>query len=95
MIDRSFSPRKIEDNKEIKRFGFWGNLRLSRKLLLAFGALFIFAVFIAIVTLNGLNRTQSFYENTMAQGMEIRRLSDQLAIDLQQARDDEKNFLLR
>jgi GAF domain-containing protein/HAMP domain-containing protein len=94
MINRFFSPRKNKEGKEQKRFGFWGNLRLSRKLLLAFIALFFFAGIIAIVTLNGLDRTQSAYENTLAQGLEIRRLSDQLAADLQQARDEEKSFLL-
>lgn len=78
-----------------RRFGWWGNLPLARKLLLAFGALFVFAVIIAVITLLGSNRTQAAYEETLAQGIEMRRLSNQLAIYLSKARDDEKNFLLR
>jgi putative methionine-R-sulfoxide reductase with GAF domain len=78
-----------------QRFSFWGNLPLSRKLLLAFGVLFIFAVIIAIVTLQGLSRTQTAYEDTLTQGIEIRRLSDQVEINLLRARRDGKDFLLR
>jgi len=94
MRNRFFPPRKSKAGEEDKRFGFWGNLPLSRKLLLAFGSLFVFAVIIAVITLNGLNRTQSAYEATLAQGIEIRTLSQQLSINLHKARDDEKNFLL-
>ena len=64
MNNSSISPQNIKDDEEKKRFGFWGTLRLSRKLLLAFGAMFVFAVIIAVVTLNGLNRTQAAYEKT-------------------------------
>ena len=78
-----------------KSFGFWGNLPLSRKLLIAFGALFVFAVIIAIITLSGLNRTTAAYEDSLAQGIQVRSLSDKLTISLLQARRDEKNFLLR
>ncbi len=77
------------------RFGFWGKLPLSRKLLLAFGVLFVFAVIIAAITLSGLSRTQGAYEQALTQGIELRRLSDKLSINLLQARRDEKNFLLR
>jgi len=77
-----------------KRIGFWGNINLARKLLLAFGALFAFAAVIAIVTLNGLSETQAAYENALAQGVEIRQLSDNLQASLLQARTNEKNFLL-
>ena len=80
---------------ENQRFGFWGNLSLSRKLLLAFGVSFVFALIIAVVTLQGLNRVTIFYEDTLTQGIEIRRLSDQVKIGLLQARRDEKDFLLR
>jgi GAF domain-containing protein/HAMP domain-containing protein len=94
-MNNSFiSPQNIKDDEEKKRFGFWGNLRLSRKLLLAFGAMFVFAVIIAMVTLNGLNRTQAAYEKTLAEGIEIRTLSEQLETSLLQARSNEKNFLL-
>ena len=83
-----------DNSPENRHFGFWGNLPLSRKLLLAFGVLFIFAVIIAVITLLGSNRTQAAYEDNLAQGIEMRRLSDQLAINLSKARDNEKNFLL-
>ncbi len=47
-----------------------------------------------MVTLNGLNRTQASYEKTLAEGIEIRTLSEQLETSLLQARSNEKNFLL-
>ena len=94
-MNNSFiSSQKNKDNEEEKRFGFWGNLALSRKLLLAFGAMFVFAVIIAVVTLNGLNRTQAAYEKALAEGIGIRTLSEQLEASLLQARSNEKNFLL-
>ncbi len=83
-----------DHSPENRIFGFWRDLPLARKLLMAFGALFIFAVIIAIVTLIGLNRTQAAYEDALAQGIEIRRLSDHLEYTLLQARQSEKNFLL-
>jgi GAF domain-containing protein/HAMP domain-containing protein len=85
----------IDNSPENRRFGFWEKLSLTRKLLLAFSTLFIFAAVIAVITLLGSNRTQAVYEDTLAQGIEMRRLSNQLAVSLSQARDDEKNFLLR
>ncbi len=78
-----------------RRFGFWGNLSLSRKLLLAFGAMFILVVVIGVVSLFGLNRTTTAYEDTLAQGVQVRSLSDQLTIDLLSARRDGKDYLLR
>jgi GAF domain-containing protein/HAMP domain-containing protein len=60
---------------------------------MAFSVLFIFTVVIATVTLAGLNRTQTAYEDAIAQGIEIRRLSDQLDKSLLQARESEGNFL--
>jgi putative methionine-R-sulfoxide reductase with GAF domain len=83
-----------ENSPKIRRFGFWSNLPLASKLLLAFGALFVFAVVIAVISLLGLNRTQTAYEDTLTQGIEMRNLSNQLSINLLKARDDEKNFLL-
>ena len=85
----------IANSSKKRRFGFWGNLRLARKLLLAFGALSVFAVIIAAITLNGLNQSQSNYEDTLEQGIEVRRLSNQLTISLLKARENERNFLLR
>ena len=61
---------------------------------MAFGALFLFALIIAVITLTGLNRTQGAYENALKQGIEIRRLSDALENSLLQARQSESNFLL-
>ena len=80
---------------ENTHFGFWAGLSLSRKLLLAFGVLFVLSVIIAIVTLQGLNRTQASYEESLTQGVQVRNLSDKLTINLLQARRAEKNFLLR
>jgi len=100
------SPPEIIDTAELpdqtvsnnlpleRRYSFWGNLHLSRKFFLVFGILFIFAAIIAIVTLNGLRRTQSAYEKVLAEGIEIRNLSSQLESSLLQARSNEKNFLL-
>ena len=82
------------DTKE-QRFGFWGNLPLSRKLLLAFGALFAFGLVIAASGLFGLNRVQGAYEDTLAGGIEIRFRSNQLNSQLLEARRREKDFLLR
>ena len=76
-------------------FGFWGGLSLARKMALAFGSLFGFAIIIAIITLVGSNRTQSAYKDALAQGVQVRSLSDHLSISLLQARRAEKNFLLR
>ncbi len=78
-----------------KRFGFWDSLPLARKILLAFGVLFLLAVILAVVILSGLNRTTAAYEDALAQGIQVRRLSDQLTISVLQARRAEKNFILR
>ena len=74
---------------------FWQDLNLSRKLLLAFGALFIFGLMIAASGLFGLNRVQGSYEDTLAGGVEIRYRSNQLNSTLLEARRREKDFLLR
>jgi HAMP domain-containing protein len=78
-----------------KNFGFWGDLPLSRKLLISFSVLFFFALVIAFITLSGLNRVTASYEDALAQGIEVRRSSDQMIVRLLQARRAEKNFLLR
>ncbi len=80
---------------ENRSFGFWGRLPLSRKLLVAFGVSFIFALVIALVTLRGLNQVTTAYEDTLTQGVQIRTLSDRLTISLLQSRNDGKDFLLR
>ena len=76
-------------------FGFWGSLPLARKLLLAFGALFVLGLVIAASGLFGLNRVQGAYEDTLAGGVEIRFRSNQLNSTLLEARRREKDFLLR
>lgn len=76
-------------------FGFWGDLSLSRKLLLAFGALFVLGLLIAISSLWGLNRVQNAYETTLAGGLEIQNLTDHFESNLLEARRREKDFLLR
>jgi putative methionine-R-sulfoxide reductase with GAF domain len=80
---------------EDMRFGFWGNLPLSRKLLLAFGMLSVFGLVIAGLGVWGLNRVQSAYENALAGGVEIQALSDHLNSEQLEARRREKDFLLR
>lgn len=82
-------------NLSEKNFGFWGDLPLSRKLLISFSILFFFAVVIAFITLSGLNRVTASYEDALAQGIQVRRSSDQMIVSLLQARRAEKNFLLR
>lgn len=84
-----------DKSPENKRYGFWADLPLSQKLLLAFGVLFVFAVTIATTTLWGLNRMQGAYEEVLTEGDEVRRLSDQVTISLLEARRDGKDFLLR
>lgn len=76
-------------------FGFWASLPLSRKLLIAFGTLFVFGLVIAASGLFGLNRVQRAYEDTLAGGVQIRNLSDHLNSELLEARRREKDFLLR
>ncbi|NOT04506.1 MAG: HAMP domain-containing protein [Anaerolineales bacterium] len=78
-----------------KHFGFWGDLRLSLKLMLAFSVMFVFALIIAGVTLRGLNQVQTTYEHALSQGGQVQNLSDELQIYLLQARRYEKNFILR
>jgi putative methionine-R-sulfoxide reductase with GAF domain len=78
-----------------KHFGFWGRLSLARKLQLAFGVLIIQLIVIGVITLFGLNRTAAAYQDTLARGVQIRTLSDQLNSAELQARRAEKNFLLR
>ena len=76
-------------------FGFWASLPLSRKLLIAFGTLFVFGLVIAASGLFGLNRVQGAYEDTLAGGIEMRFRSNQLNTTLLEARRREKDFLLR
>ena len=78
-----------------RHFGFWGSLPLARKLLLAFGALFVFGLVIAALGLWGLNRVQSAYEDTLSGGVEIQNQSEQLSNSLLEARRRENDFLLK
>lgn len=88
-------PSTSNSNPAEKIFDFWGNLPLSRKLLISFSILFVFTAIIAFITLSGLNRVTASYEDALAQGIEVRRSSDQMIVSLLQARRAEKNFLLR
>ena len=76
-------------------FGFWASLPLSRKLLIAFGALFVFGLVIAASGLFGLNRVRGAYENSLTGGVQIQNRSDHLNSELLEARRREKDFLLR
>jgi putative methionine-R-sulfoxide reductase with GAF domain len=78
-----------------KRLSLWARLQLTPKLLLAFGMLFLFALIIAVTSLTGLNLVEAAYEETLSQGVELRRLSTLMDVDLLRARRAEKNFLLR
>jgi putative methionine-R-sulfoxide reductase with GAF domain len=73
----------------------WRDLGLARKLLVAFGALFVLGLAIAVSGLFGLSRVESAYEDTLAGGVEIRFRSNQLNSTLLEARRREKDFLLR
>ncbi len=82
-------------NSSEQRFGFWARLPLIQKMFIAFGALFVFALIIAAVSLYGLNQVQAQYEQTLSQGVEVRRLATLIDVDLLRARRAEKNFQLR
>ena len=78
-----------------KHFGFWGDLRLQLKLMLAFSVMFVFALVIVGITLWGLNQVRAGYEHSISQGGQVQNLSDELQIYLLQTRRQEKNFILR
>ena len=82
-------------NSSEQRFGFWGNLPLARKLLLAFGVLFVLTVLVGIVTLWGLNQTTTTYEEVLTSDIQVRTLADQLTVNLLSAHRDGKDYLLR
>ena len=79
----------------IARLVTWRDLSLARKLLVAFGSLFIFSLMIAASGLWGLNRVQGAYEDTLAGAIEIQHLDDHMDITLLEARSSERDFLLR
>ena len=81
-------------NTERRRFGLWGNLPLSRKLFAAFGGLFILALGIALASFWGLNRVQSKYEDSLATGIKIQDVSQELKIAFAAARQAEADFLI-
>ncbi len=89
------SPVTQSASTGIRQFGFWARQPLGRKLLFAFGALFVFTIIIAAVTLYGLYLVQTEFQDTLSQGVEMRRLANQLDIELLRARRAEKNFQLR
>jgi len=71
------------------------SLTISRKLLIVFSILFVFAVAIAALGLIGLNRVQNAYENTLTGGVKILNRADDLNNALLKARRREKDFLLQ
>jgi putative methionine-R-sulfoxide reductase with GAF domain len=77
-----------------KKRRFWKDVTLSTKLFLAFGVLIILALFIAGLNFWGLNRVQAKYEDTLATGLKIQDLSQELRITLAAARQAETDFLL-
>lgn len=84
-----------QPTEENRQFSFWARLPLGLKLQAAFAALFLFTIVITVSTLLGLNNVQSQYQQALSQGVEVRRLSNALDIELLRARRAEKNFQLR
>lgn len=78
-----------------QQFSLWARLSLGRKLQAAFGLIFLLTMIIVITTLWGLNRVQKQYQRALSEGIEIRRLSQSMDIELLRARRAEKNFQLR
>jgi putative methionine-R-sulfoxide reductase with GAF domain/CHASE3 domain sensor protein len=77
------------------RFGFWASLPLSRKLLIAFGALGLIALVVGVVANVGLSRVQKSYQDALSQGEAMEFTSLHLSNDLLTARRHEKDFLAR
>jgi putative methionine-R-sulfoxide reductase with GAF domain len=94
-MNKTPTPLETPASSIAPQFGFWARQSLSRKLLLAFGVLVLFSLLITGTTLYGLNVVEARYEETLSQGVELRRLATLLDIDLLSARRAEKNFLLR
>lgn len=77
-----------------RRLGLWGSLPLSRKFLAAFGALFVLVIIIVAVSLWGLNRVQSKYEDSLATGIKMQVISQELKIAFAAARQAESDFMI-
>jgi len=76
-------------------FGFWGSLPLTRKLLIAFGALGLIALVAGVVANVGLSQVQRSYQDALSQGEAMQFISLHLSNDLLAARRHEKDFLAR
>ena len=76
-------------------FGFWRDLSLARKLLVAFGALALLALLVGVIANVGLRGVQSSYEGALAGGQAMERASLNLERELLTARRHEKDFIAR
>jgi putative methionine-R-sulfoxide reductase with GAF domain len=82
-------------SNESQRFGFWADLPLGRKLLIAFGALAVLALVVGVVANFGLNNVKNSYEHALSDGEALKSTSLTLSNNLLTARRHEKDFLLR
>jgi len=73
----------------------WQNLRLGRKLLIAFGSLAFLALVVGVVANVGLNNVQSSYDHALSDGDAMQVTALHLSSDLLTARRHEKDFLAR
>ncbi|MCJ7434653.1 MAG: hypothetical protein MUO77_14300, partial [Anaerolineales bacterium] len=69
------SPKK-------RRFGFWGNLPLRPKLLVAFGALALLALVVGVIAYLGLNSVKNSYEHALSDGEALKSTSLSLSNNL-------------
>ena len=76
-------------------FGFWRNLSLARKLLVAFSILALLALLVGVVANSGLRRVQTSYNNALAGGEKMELVSLHMSSDLLTARRHEKDFIAR
>jgi|GEM_PF-2622690 len=89
------SDRKAAQPIGNRPSGFWGNLSLARKLLVAFSMLALLALVVGVVANVGLNRVQTSYEEALSEGKEMEIISLHMSTDLLTARQHEKDFLDR
>src|ERR1051325_5941194 len=89
------SPSKPTSSNGTGLSGFWSNLNLARKLLVAFGALAILALVVGVVANTGLNRVKNSYDSALSNGEDMQLASLNLSNNLVTARRHEKDFLLR
>ncbi|HEU0296307.1 MAG TPA: GAF domain-containing protein [Anaerolineales bacterium] len=76
-------------------FGFWRDLSLARKLLVAFSTLALLALVVGVVANLGLRGVQNSYESALAEGEAMELISLHMNADQLTARRHEKDFLAR